>query len=72
MAYDDITLTALEEALRDVCKVLEAHNLDGGSSGPELKKELAFRLMALADAGIRDAQELRNRLLATLPLAPAN
>jgi hypothetical protein len=30
---------------------------------PELKKALAERLMALADSGIRDPQELRTRML---------
>ena len=37
-----------------------------------LKKTLAARLMALADSGIRDPQELRSRTLKTLPLGRAH
>jgi hypothetical protein len=67
--YDDETLTTLVQALRDVCQVLEAHLTYPKDIDPVLKQELAFRLMALVDSGIRDPQELRSRTLKSFPLA---
>ena len=65
--YDDETLHALEAALRDVWLVLKAHHPDGEWEA-ELKTEIAYRLMELADSGVRDPAELRARTLETLPL----
>ena len=68
--YDDDMLCALEDALR---QVLKAHDpYPDWESDPDLKKALAARLMALADSGIRDAQELRSRTLETFPLGRAH
>jgi hypothetical protein len=67
--YDDETLHALELALRDVWQVLKAHDVyPDWNADPELKQEIAFKLMALADSGVRDPHELRNRTLEGLPL----
>ena len=67
--YDEQTLTVLEQALRDVWEVLKAHNpYPDWRIDPDLKKELAHRLMALADAGVRDPEELRSRALESFPL----
>jgi len=72
-AYDDETLNALEQALREVWEVLKAHEpYPGWKEDPTLKSQLAGSLMALADAGVRDPQQLRNSVLATFPLAQAN
>jgi hypothetical protein len=71
--YDDETLRVMEEALRDVWAILKAHQpYPGWQSDPELKAELAYHLMALADAGVLDLAELRARALRSLPLARAN
>ena len=56
-SYSERTLLALEQALGNVWQVLEAHD-----------PYLASTLMDLADAGVTDAQELRNMALATLDL----
>jgi hypothetical protein len=67
--YDDAMLRALEQASRDVWQVLKAHDLyPEWDEDPDLKTLLAEKLMALADAGIRDPQELRNRTLQGLSL----
>ena len=58
--YDVATLMALEQALKDVWEVLEAQ--------PELKTDLTQKLMALADAGVKDHHVLRDRTLKTLSL----
>ena len=72
-AYDDATLTALELALRDVWQVLKAHDpYPNWDHDPELKQQLALTLMALADAGVRDPEELRNRTLESFPLRQAS
>ena len=69
--YDDEMLDMLEQALRDVWQVLKAHQpYPDWQTDPELKKELAYTLMALADSGIRDPHKLRSRALETFPLAP--
>jgi len=67
--YDDETLHALEDAVRDVWQVLKAHApYPGWEDDEELKTEIAHRLVALADAGICDPAELRSRTLQTMPL----
>ena len=69
--YDEATLLALEQALRDVWQVLEAHDFYRHSDrDEEFKRSLARTLMELADAGIRDPQQLRARTLETLNLDP--
>jgi hypothetical protein len=71
--YDDETLDVLEQVLRDVWEVLKAHQpYQGWQSDSHLKSELAYSLMALADAGVRDPQQLRSSVLATFPLAQSN
>jgi hypothetical protein len=71
--YDDETLSALEQVLRDVWQVLKAHNpYPNWNNDPELRQKLAFQLMALADCGVRDPCELRARMLENLPLARAH
>jgi len=72
-SYDSITLDILEDTLRDVWQVLKAHApYPDWNTDPELKKQLAEKLMALADSGIRDPQELRKRMLRCMNLALPN
>ena len=67
--YDEAMISALEQALRDVWQVLKAHDpYPKWDEDPDLKTLLAEKLMALADSGIRDPQELRNRTLQGLSL----
>jgi hypothetical protein len=69
--YDDMTLHALEQAFRDVWMVLKAHDPFGDSDdNSELKRQVARTLMALADTGITDPQELRSRRLECFDLKP--
>jgi hypothetical protein len=68
-SYDETTLQALEQALRDVWQVLKAHDpLRDWDKDSEFQKGLAEKLMALADAGVTDPQELRSRVLASCDL----
>jgi hypothetical protein len=68
-SYDDATLAALEEALRDVWQVLKAHDpYPDWQEDPEMKRALAEKRMALADSGVRDSQELRTKTLQSLCL----
>jgi hypothetical protein len=63
-SYDDMRLHALEHALRDVWMVLKAHDPCGDwDNNSELKRQVARTLMALADTGVTDPQELRSRTL---------
>jgi hypothetical protein len=72
-SYDDETLDVLEQVLRDVWEVLKAHQpYPGWQSDTELKRKLAHSLMALADAGVRDPQQLRSSVLASFPLQQSN
>ena len=67
--YSERTLLALEQALRDVWRVLKAHDPDHDwDKDSKFQQGLASTLMDLADAGVTDAQELRNMALATLDL----
>ena len=69
--YDETTLLALEQALKEVWQVLSAHDFyRDWDRDPELKGNLAQTLTGLADTGVRDPQELRSRTLATLDLDP--
>ena len=70
-SYDDETLQALEQALRDVWQVLKAHDPCGDwDNNSELKRQVARTLMALADTGVTEAQELRSRTLECFDLKP--
>ena len=62
--HDEITLVTLEQALRDVCQVLKAHDPDRDwNQDAEVQQALAEKLMDLADAGVRDPKELCTRML---------
>jgi hypothetical protein len=72
-SYDDNTLQALEQALRDVWQVLKAHDPHGDwSKDSELKRDLAYTLISLVDCGVTDPQELRSRALASFDLKPSH
>ena len=61
---DDMILFALEQALREVWAVLKAHDPHGYLDKDDgLQKAIADKLMALADSGVTDPQELRRRTL---------
>lgn len=61
----------LEQALKDVCQVLKAHDPDRDwEKDAEVQQALAEKLMDLADAGVRDPRELCSRMLQSFdPLA---
>ena len=63
-SYNDMTLHALEQAPRDVWMVPKAHDPWGDwDNQQELKRQVDRTLMALADTGVTDPQELRIRTL---------
>ena len=72
--YDALMLIALEEALREVWQVLIAHNpyltnpYLTREADSELQTAVAETLIDLADSGIRDPDELRDRTLQSLSL----
>ena len=69
--FNELTLQALEHALRDVWQVLKAHDTyHDWDKDSEFQQGLASTLMDLADAGVTDRQELRSRALATFDLKP--
>jgi hypothetical protein len=68
-SYDDATIDALEEALRDVWQVVKAHDpYPDWQEDPEMKRALAEKLMALADSGVRDSQEIRRKTIQSFGL----
>ena len=68
-SYDDAMLFVLEEALRDVWQVLIAHDpYLTREADSELQTAVAETLIDLADSGIRDPDELRDRTLQSLSL----
>lgn len=68
-SYDEQILNNLEQALREVWQVLRAHSpYKDWDKDIDLKKSLAYHLMDLADSGITDAHELRNRALESFDL----
>ena len=70
-SYDEPTLDVLEQALREVWAVLKAHEpLRDWDNDNGLKNEVARMLMALADRGVTDPQELRSRTLESFELKP--
>ena len=64
---------ALEQALREVLAVLKAHDpheyLD---KDQDLQKAIADKLMALADSGVTDPQELLARGMDRVGIAATN
>ena len=70
-SYDETTLQALEQALRDVWRVLKAHDpLRDWDKETDFRRGLAEKLMDLADAGVTEPQEFRSRVLASCDLKP--
>src|SRR5512140_3625748 len=70
-SYDDMILFALEQALREVWAVLKAHDPHGYlDKDQDLQKAIADKLMALADSGVTDPQELRRRTLENFDFKP--
>ena len=68
-SYDETTLQALEQALRDVWQVLKAHDpLRDWDQDTDFRRGLAEKLMDLADAGVTEPQEFRSRVLASCDL----
>jgi hypothetical protein len=64
-------LFALEHALRAVWAVLKAHDPHGYlDKNEDLQKSIADKLMALADSGVTDPQELRRRTLENFDFKP--
>jgi hypothetical protein len=69
-SYDETTLQALEQALKDVWQVLKAHEpFRDWDKDADFRRGLAEKLMDLADAGVTDPQEFRSRVLASCDLA---
>ena len=67
--HDESILVALEQALRDVCQVLKAHDPDRDwEKDAEVQQALAEKLMDLVDSGVRDPRELCSRMLKSFDL----
>ena len=65
-SYDEMTLQALEQALKDVWQVLKAHDpFRDWDKDTDFRRGLAEKLMDLADAGVTEPQEFRSRVLAS-------
>jgi hypothetical protein len=62
---------AIEQALRDVWQVAHDPYKDWNKD-PELKRALAETLMALADTGVVDPEELRSRALESFEFRPTH
>ena len=72
-SYDEMTLLALEQALREVRRVLKEHDpYHDWDRDFGFQRDLASTLMDLADAGVTDPQELRSMALATFVLKPSH
>jgi hypothetical protein len=68
---DDMILFALEQALREVWAVLKAHDThEYLDKDRDLQKAIADTLMALADSGVTDPEELRRRTLENFDFKP--
>jgi hypothetical protein len=64
-------MSALEQALREVWAVLKAHDPHGYlDKDQDLQKSIADKLIALADSGVTDQQELRRRTLENFDFKP--
>jgi hypothetical protein len=67
----DATLLALEKAFSAAWSELRASDpLRDSDKDAELRVALADKLMALADAGVTDPEELRARTLANISILP--
>jgi hypothetical protein len=68
-SHDETALVALEQALRDACQVLKAHDPDRDwDKDAEVQQALAEKLMDLVDTGVRDQGELCRRVLESFEL----
>ena len=68
-AYDEVTLSTLNQVFKDVWSVLQAHDpFREFEKNDEAKTSVARSLMVLVDAGVSDPDELRKRALESLPL----
>ena len=68
---DDMVLFALEQAMREVWAVLKAHDPHGYLDKDDgLQNAIADKLMALANSGVTDPQELRRRALENFHFKP--
>ena len=68
---EDMILCALEQALREVWGVLKAHDPHGYLDKDDgLQNAIADKLMALANSGVTDPQELRRRALENFHCKP--
>jgi hypothetical protein len=71
--YDEATLLALDQALKDIWAVLKSHDpCRDWEKDSELRTALAEKLMALVAVGITCPNELRKRTLESLPLSSLN
>ena len=70
-SYDETTLQALEQALKEVGQVLKAHDpLRDWDKDADFRRGLADKLMDLADAGVTEPHEFRTKVLASCGLKP--
>jgi hypothetical protein len=69
-AYDEVTLSTLNQVFKEVWSVLQAHDpFREFEKDDEAKTSVARSLMALIDGGVSDPDELRKKALENLPLA---
>ena len=68
--YSPSVIEAIGRAHEAVWSTLYAHMSPDRDQSRELKTVLSQTLLALADPGITDAQELRRRALETMALRP--
>ena len=69
-AYDEATLSTLNQVFKDVWSGLQAHDpIREWEKDDEAKTSVARSLMVLVDAGVSDPVELRQKALENLPLA---
>ena len=67
--HDETVLIALEQALKDACSVLKAHDpVRDWATDAEVQQALAEKLMDLVDTGVRDPRELCSRVLESFEL----
>lgn len=67
--YDTTRLMALEMAMNSVWSTLQAHDpLRDWSKDDELKTLLAKKIMAIAETGVLDPQEVRAKALNDMPV----
>ena len=69
-SYDETTLQALEQALRDVWQVLTRMTPFVTGTKMQIFGGDLQKLMDLADAGVTEPQEFRSRVLASCDLKP--